>query len=428
MSPLYEEALTAQEKGSIEQAEQLFLKVIALAQDNEDFEQQQRCFVQLSAIAREKKDMHAVLRWLKKNYNLTKKHNSRQASRICLELAFVFLDRNEHSESKLWAKKALDRSEEDWDKEVMAESQLLLGMCLFREERPEDARILFRRSNVIYEELKNEEGIYKSLFHMGLVCHQMSDFARARGIFLGCLEQAPEEAVPLVADLHLRLTVISMELEYYIDALFHALASLGRYRRLGSDRQDRVWKEIFRIRGFLSEEEFVDQIQSHLNEEGYQKFKAMSEAVEMRFQNEIEKARAEKDAQEQKRLQAQKETERREAFRVEQRKREAEQRAAEDTTAPITRDHSLRATEEDYGVTNVPTPSSYQESVPVEPPVVELEVFQEEVQEDSAESEMTWREEPMTSEPEQQTKNIILLFFGVFLFVFGSLYVLSLLQ
>ena len=35
MSPLYEEALTAQEEGRIEQAEQIFLKVISLAQDNE---------------------------------------------------------------------------------------------------------------------------------------------------------------------------------------------------------------------------------------------------------------------------------------------------------------------------------------------------------------------------------------------------------
>ena len=67
MSPLYEEAQTAQEEGRIEQAEQIFLKVISLAQDNEDFEQQQRCFVQLSAIAREKEDLNAVHSWLKKN-------------------------------------------------------------------------------------------------------------------------------------------------------------------------------------------------------------------------------------------------------------------------------------------------------------------------------------------------------------------------
>ena len=57
-----------------------------------------------------------------------------------------------------------------------------------------------------YEEIKHEEGTFKSLFHMGLVHHQLSDFSRARSIFLKCLEQSPEEAVPLVADLHLRLT------------------------------------------------------------------------------------------------------------------------------------------------------------------------------------------------------------------------------
>ena len=77
---------------------------------------------------------------------------------------------------------------------------------------------------------------------------------------------------------------------------------------------------------------------------------------------------------------------------------------------------------------NIPSISAQQEKAPIEPPVVELEVFQEEVQEDSAETEMTWREEPMSTEPEQQTKNIVLLFCGVFLFVFGSLYVLSILQ
>jgi hypothetical protein len=249
---------------------------------------------------------------------------------------------------------------------------------------------------------------------------------------LNCLEQAPEEAVPLVADLHLRLTVISMELEYHIDALFHALASLGRYRRLGSDRQDRVWKEIFRIRGFLSEEEFVEQIQSHLNEEGYQKFKAMSEAVEMRFQQEIEESRAQKEAQEEKQLQEQKETAKREA--VEQRKWEDGQREAEDTTVPMTRTraNSLIKPREDASslseAMSVPAISSERESLLVEPPVIELEVFEQEVQEDSAETEMTWREEPMSTESEQKTKNIVLLFFGVFLFVFGSLYMLSLLQ
>lgn len=418
MSQLYEEALSAQEEGNVEHAEQLFLKEISYAQNIDDVVLQQRCLVQLVAIAHERADTHSVIRWLKKNYNLTKKHNSRQAARICLELAQVFLNDGDFGTSKMWAKKAFERSQEDWDKEVMAESQFLMGMSFFREERPEDARVLFRRANVVYEELKHEEGMFTSSFHMGLVCHQLSDFSRARGIFLKCLEQSPEDAVPLVADLHLRLTLISMELNLHIDALFHALASLGRYRRLGSERQDRVWEEIFRIRGFLDPEEFIQQVQSHLNEDGAKKFMAMSEAVALRFQKQLEEAQQESRRQ--------KELEERRNKDVDLARKKQEERAfieAEETTTPMERtipnEHTL--VDEDTQVPNISKRS-------IEPPVVELEVFEQEVQEDSVETEMTWREEPISEEAKQPTKNIVLLFVGVFFFVFGSLYILSLLQ
>ena len=420
MSQLYEEALSAQEEGNVEQAEQLFLQEISHAQSTEDFLLQQRCLVQLAAIAQEKEDTHAVIRWLKKNYNLTKKHNSRQAARVCLELAQVFLNHEDFATSKMWSKKAFDRSQEEWDKEVMAESQLLMGMSFFKEERPEDARVLFRRANVVYEEIKNEEGMFTSLFHMGLVCHQLSDFSRARSIFLKCLEKSPEEAVSLVADLHLRLTLISMELGLHIDALFHALASLGRYRRLGSKRQDRVWEEIFRIRGFLDPEEFAQQVQSHLNEDGYKKFMAMSEAVALRFQKQLEEAQQESQKQ---REQEEIQNRQKEAYLAQRKQRERDLKEAEETTAPMERTASEEKTLLDER-TEIPRTSSRN----TVPPVIELEVFEQEVQEDSVETEMTWREEPLIEDTKQPTKNIIILFVGVFFFVFGSLYVLSLLQ
>ena len=427
MSQLYEEALNAQEQGNIEQAEQLFIQLIAIAQDNDDIVLQQQSLVQLAALAHSKEDVHSAIRWQKKNYNLTKKHNSKQASRVCLDISITFLDAGELSESKIWSKKALERSEADWDKEVMAESQLLLGMAFFREERPEDARILFRRANVIFEELKDDEGVFKSLFHMGLVCHQMADFARARSIFITCLEKVPEEAIPLVADLHLRLTVISLELGYHIDALFHALASLGRYRRLGSDRQDRVWREIFRLRTFFSPEEYATQIKSHLNEEGYKKFKAMSEAVEMRFQKDIQEAEAQREEEAKIRQQKEDEQARKEAFFAYQKKQERDRQEAEAITAPIT-NHNIpvfvqetnEEMEENLRVPNI-TPEA-------KPMVIEIEVFEQEVQDDSVETEITWREDLVHTQEDKQTKNIVLLFIGVFLFVFGSLYFLSFLQ
>ena len=100
MSQLYEEALSAQEQGHVEQAEQLFQKVISQAQNPEDIVLQQRCLVQLVAIAQDRKDTHAQVRWLKKNYNLTKKHNSRQAARLCLDLSLVFLKDEDFAASK----------------------------------------------------------------------------------------------------------------------------------------------------------------------------------------------------------------------------------------------------------------------------------------------------------------------------------------
>ena len=420
MSQLYEEALSAQEQGHVEQAEQLFQKVISQAQNPEDIVLQQRCLVQLVAIAQEKEDTHGQVRWLKKNYNITKKHNSRQAARLCLDLSLVFLKDGDFAASKMWSKKAFDRSQEEWDKEVMAESQLLMGMSFYRENRPEDARVLFRRANIAYEEIKHEEGTFKSLFHMGLVHHQLSDFSRARSIFLKCLEQSPEEAVPLVADLHLRLTLISMELGFHIDALFHALASLGRYRRLGSPRQDRVWEEIFRIRGFLDPKEFEDQVQSHLNEEGTKKFMAMSEAVALRFQKELEEAQQEARQQ---REQEEAQKREKEAYLARMRQQEQDLREAEETTTPMERVFHNEETvlDEHTDVPNLPNRSS-------EPPVVELEIFEQEVQDDSVETEFTWREDPIVEETKRPIKNIVLLFVGVFFFVFGSLYVISLLQ
>ena len=232
-----------------------------------------------------------------------------------------------------------------------------------------------------------------------------------------CLEQSPEEAVPLVADLHLRLTLISMELGFHIDGLFHALASLGRYRRLGSKDKIVSGKEIFRIRGFLDPQEFEQQVKSHLNEEGTKKFMAMSEAVALRFQKELEEAQARGASEEREQEEAQK---REKKFIwlvcVSKNKKFVKQKKQQHRwNRPFIMNQRFWMSIPMFPI--CPSEAS-------EPPVVELEIFEQEVQEDSVETEFTWREDPVVQETKQPIKNIVLLFVGVFFFVFGSLYMI----
>ena len=91
------------------------------------------------------------------------------------------------------------------------------------------------------------------------------------------------------------------------------------------------------------------------------------------------------------------------------RQQEQDLREAEETTTPMERVFHNEETvlDEHTDVPNLPKRSS-------EPPVVELEIFEQEVQEDSVETEFTWREDPVVEETNRTQKNIVLLFVGVF--------------
>ena len=115
MSQLYEEALSAQEQGHVEQAEQLFQKVISQAQNPEDIVLQQRCLVQLVAIAQEKDDTHGQVRWLKKNYTSRKTQQQTGCTTVFGSIACLF-ERWRFCRFKNVEKKAFDRSQEEWDK------------------------------------------------------------------------------------------------------------------------------------------------------------------------------------------------------------------------------------------------------------------------------------------------------------------------
>ena len=123
-----------------------FKKLYRKRKIREDVVLQQRCLVQLVAIAKEKKDIHGQVRWLKK---ITTSQKNTTADKL-LDSAWiyrlVFLKDGDFPTSKNVGKKAFDRSQEEWDKEVMAESQLLMGMSFYRENRPEDARVLVSKS------------------------------------------------------------------------------------------------------------------------------------------------------------------------------------------------------------------------------------------------------------------------------------------
>ena len=127
------------------------------------------------------------------------------------------------------ARKAFERAQAEWYREWMAESQLLIGMILYQENRMNDARIFFRRSYSLYDELKSDEGVFKALFHMGLVRHALDNLVKARSIFLECLERTSEEDIAIIADLHLRLALITQNLKRP-STLFFILSPRSHYR------------------------------------------------------------------------------------------------------------------------------------------------------------------------------------------------------
>ena len=277
MSSLYDTALLEQNAGNVKLAEQLYLKAAAEASALSNFATQCLCFEQLAILAKQRDDFHDALRWYKKLYSFVKEEKPKKSVFLCLEIAQLLYFRGEFEESHAWCSKTISLAKSHWLRELIAEAQLLMGLLALKVEKFDKAGILFRRSRDMFEELKDEDGIYKTTFHLGLVQHHKGEFLSARKIFHRCLEQIPKDDLSLSADLYLRLAAISLALQMPIDGLRYALASLGRYRKLKSQRQSKVWSVIFDLQQRMKEDEFSHQLAHHLNEEGLKKFHLMME-------------------------------------------------------------------------------------------------------------------------------------------------------
>ncbi|MEC7986952.1 MAG: hypothetical protein VX278_17415 [Myxococcota bacterium] len=275
MSSLYDTAVLEQNAGNFKLAEQLYQKAAAEASALSNLETQCLCFERLALLAKDRDDLHDAWRWYKKLYTFVRTEDMRRSAHLCMEIAQLLYFRGELDESYAWCSKTLELAKSHWLRELIAEAQLLLGLLALKNTDVETAGILFRRSRDMFEELKDQDGIYKTTFHLGLVQHQKGDFLGARKIFSRCLEQVPKEDLSLSADLYLRLAIISTDIKAPIDGLRYALASLGRYRKLKSQRQSKVWQVLFDLQQQMDAQEFSQQLAHHLNEDGLKKFHQM---------------------------------------------------------------------------------------------------------------------------------------------------------
>ena len=221
-----------------------------------------KCVDALKGLAIERDDIHAALRWLKKILSLHREVGDAKGQiSACLQISDLLFLRQDINEAMTWATKALHMAEAEWSRTQMAESLHLIGLLSIKIEVFDDAVTALRRAQDIWEERRDENGYYDSTFHLGLALHLQNDLSSAAREYRNCLKFLGDEEVDRQADLHLRLAAIGVDTKVWPDCLTHALAALGRYRKLESKRQSIALEILSRAQRLMGEGPFKSELQ-----------------------------------------------------------------------------------------------------------------------------------------------------------------------
>ena len=269
MSDVYMEALQAHNEQRFDEAEQLYRQSLVLADQDNNAPMIALTMHQLGRLSFEQGDLHRAMRRFKKLLSWQSAHNdSRGQSRTCRQIAAIFDYRGDSVEALQWGKKALRFAESVWSRHNMAEAHMLLGLLYFRERRLTEAISNMRSSQEMWSEIKDDDGFYRVSYRLAQLLIQRGDLAAAIREYCKCLDILQQDELEEAADIHQQVALLSVEAGLLGEAITHALAALGRNRKLQAvELHDNVGV-LLQVEEALGEEVFWKQVSKHLDEKG----------------------------------------------------------------------------------------------------------------------------------------------------------------
>ena len=253
MNSIFQQAIISLEQGNIDKAERQFR--IAL---QELPEQSVQIMAFLSDISLMKDNVHSAIRWQKRSLILSQEMGDIQAEiQISLQLAALYFRKQDYLTAYHWTEEAYKMSEKDWLRHWMAESLAAkarvlsylgrTGQAIKRSNKSIDpsreAILLLRKSRDIFDEIRNQEGYFRSTLQMGKIFYEEQMLSEARKEFETSLKMLSKDEVLLAASLHLRIAAICRKEKKDIEGIPHALAALGRYKALQKSSKMEEYQE-----------------------------------------------------------------------------------------------------------------------------------------------------------------------------------------
>ena len=253
MNSIFQQAIISLEQGNIDKAERQFR--IAL---QELPEQSVQIMAFLSDISLMKDNVHSAIRWQKRSLILSQEMGDIQTEiQISLQLASLYFRKQDYLTAYHWTEEAYKMSEKDWLRHWMAESLAAkarvlsylgrTGQTIKRSNKSinpsREAILLLRKSRDIFDEIRNQEGYFRSTLQMGKILYEEQMLSDARKEFEISLKMLSKDEVLLAASLHLRIAAICRKEKKDIEGIPHALAALGRYKTLQKSSKMEEYQE-----------------------------------------------------------------------------------------------------------------------------------------------------------------------------------------
>jgi tetratricopeptide (TPR) repeat protein len=242
MSSIFQQAILSLEQGNLDRAERQFRIVL---QDEPEMSIQ--IMGHLADIALMKDNIHSAIRWQKRSLILSQEMGEIYVEiEVSLRLAALYFRKQDYLTAYHWTEEAFGISEKGWFRQWMAESLVAQARVLAYLGRTgntikksnkhidpyRESILLLRKSRDIFEEIRDQEGYFRSTLQMGKIFYERQMLSEARKEFLVSLRLLSKDEVLLAASLHLRIAAICRKEKRDVEGIPHALAALGRYKTL----------------------------------------------------------------------------------------------------------------------------------------------------------------------------------------------------
>lgn len=264
MNELWSKATQAHREGDFELAEALYsevMKQVNTAAAGVSDDNVETVLSHQARLALDASNDHVALRRFRKLLRFQEHRSDSVGSSVsCRHIAGIFERRDELIEALRWAQQALENAELVWSKEHIAACHHLLGIYHQRNEDPQQAVSCMRKAQAMWEEVGDENKLYRTTFVLGEMHEYQEDYRQSAREFRRCLKLLAllgEDAVFEAAEINVRIAQLCGYQEDWTRTTNHLLAGYVRYRKLDNLNKVKHTAEMFRELRLLAGEELV---------------------------------------------------------------------------------------------------------------------------------------------------------------------------